>query len=193
MRPMGDLLRADILRHNPGKDPGTKLIAAGYGSLATPALSAPSRRFGWAAGGEAERKRTTHPRVGEGFQVIHTYAVGYYDGSITGGGLNVASDTGLLSGTSGNLSSQYLLTTDFNAIPGTWHAVVFDSDLGAPSANYTAALSSPAYVTDDSFVVEAGAIPEFTTVIAAIVVSGSCFGLYFWMRRRLKFKMQGAN
>ena len=121
---------------------------------------------------------------GNGYLFSHTYAVGYYDGTVSGGGLKVASDSGLTSGTSGNLSSQYLLTTDFNSVAGTWHAVVFDSDLGNPSANYTAALASPALVANHSFEVAASAIPEFPTVIASIMVAGSCFGLYYWMRKR---------
>ncbi len=48
-----------------------------------------------------------------------TYAVTYYDGSPTGGGQKVATDSGLTTTAYGNLSSQYLLNTDTGAFPGT--------------------------------------------------------------------------
>ncbi|MEK7353700.1 MAG: hypothetical protein AABZ77_04235, partial [Chloroflexota bacterium] len=129
---------------------------------------------------------------GQGFLFSHTYTVGYYDGTVSGGGQKVASDSGLTSGTSGNLSSQYLLTTDFNAVAGTWHSVAFEPGLGIPSDNYTAALASPALVANHAFEVAASAIPEFPTVIAAIMVAGSSFGLYYWMRKRASRKISHA-
>ena len=60
--------------------------------------------------------------------------------------------------------------------------------LGALSFGLTtAALASPALVANRSFEVAAEAIPEFPTVIAAIMVAGSCFGIYYWMRKRKQF------
>ena len=41
------------------------------------------------------------------------------------------------------------------------------------------------FIADDSFVVDATAIPEFPAVITAIVVAGLCFGIYWWMRKRV--------
>lgn len=124
---------------------------------------------------------------GAGFQASNNYAVTYYDGSVTGGGQKVATDSGLIAGASGNLSSQYLLNTDINAAAGTWHAVAFDEDLlpiQGPPTNYNDAAATSGYVVADSFEVTVAAIPEFTTVIAAIVVAGLCFLIYYWMRQR---------
>ena len=119
-----------------------------------------------------------------GLRPSNTYAVAYYDADVTGGGQKVATDSGLTSSAYGNLSSQYLLTTDSGAIPGTWHAVVFDSAYGSPPTNYNDAVTTAGYVVEDSFEVTAGAIPEFPTVIAGIMVAGLCFGIYWRMRKR---------
>lgn len=121
---------------------------------------------------------------GQGFLASHNYAVGYYDGNLTGGGQKVATDSGLVSTSSGDLSSQYVLTTDFAAVAGTWHAAVFDSDVGAPLQNYNDVAAAAGFVIDDDFQATTAAIPEFPTVIAAIVVGGLCFGVYYWMRKR---------
>ena len=115
-----------------------------------------------------------------GLKAIDNYSVGYYDGS----GDKVASDGPKSSTSYGNLSSQYLLTTHTDAVFGTWHAVVFDTNYGSPSENYTAAATNPGYVVEDSFGVQASAIPEFPTVMAGIMVAGLCFGIYYWMRKR---------
>ncbi len=132
---------------------------------------------------------TTVFMLGNGFQFNHPYVVGYYDGGET----KVASDTGLSANASGNLTSQYALDTQpQNAVPGTWHSVVFDS-ASVPSGNYTAAIADPSFVVADAFTVNAAAIPEFPTVIAAIMVAGSCFGIYYWKRKRLKFNVQSAK
>ncbi|MEE9202453.1 MAG: hypothetical protein V3U31_04585, partial [Dehalococcoidia bacterium] len=119
-----------------------------------------------------------------GLRASNTYAVGYYDGDATGGGQLTATDAGLSSTAYGNLVSQYLLTTDQNAVPGTWHAVVFDSAYGSPPTNYNDATTTAGYVVEDDFAVQAAAIPEFPTVAAAITVAGLCFGIYYLMRRR---------
>ena len=115
---------------------------------------------------------------GQGF-AAGTYAVGFYDNA----GDKAGSD---VSGTfaSGNLSAQFALNTDPTGAEGTWHAVVFDTALGSPSANYTATSGAAGYVTEDDFEVNASAIPEIPTVLAAIGVAMFCFGIYYWMRRR---------
>lgn len=71
--------------------------------------------------------------------------------------------------------------------PGTiplGQAVVFDNDLGSPSDNYTDASTTDGYMVEDAFEVTNAAIPEFPVVIAGIVVVGTCFGIYYWMRQR---------
>ena len=125
-----------------------------------------------------------------------TYNVAYYDANPTGGGQKTATDSGISVAGDGILNSQYLLNTDPNAFSGTWHALVQPTGATAFPTPYDTAVASPdtyALLGNDAFSVQQAAIPEFPTVSAAIVVSGSCFGLYFWMRKRLKFKMQGAN
>lgn len=116
---------------------------------------------------------------GSNFIASHGYTVGYYDGD----GTKTASES-VISAADNTLSSQYLLSTDINAIAGTWHAVVFDNDLGSPSDNYTDASTTDGYMVEDAFKVTNAAIPEFPVVIAGIVVVGTCFGIYYWMRQR---------
>ncbi|MFC2046850.1 hypothetical protein ACFLTK_01035 [Chloroflexota bacterium] len=40
------------------------------------------------------------------------------------------------------------------------------------------------YLTTLVSLVQASAIPEFSTIIAAVVVAGLYFGIYCWMRKR---------
>jgi hypothetical protein len=69
------------------------------------------------------------------------------------------------------------------AAAGTWHAVVLLQGDDMP-ATYAGAIADPDFVADDSFIVDATAIPEFPEVMAAIGVAGLCFGIYYWMRKR---------
>ena len=115
---------------------------------------------------------------GEGFLASQLYHVGFYDPSAAP---NKVASTDPTSSASGNLSTQYLLSTDPSADPGTWHAVVYQ-DPDSPPTSYNA--TDPNIVTDDDFEVVASAIPEFPTVIAGIVVAGLCFGIFYWMRKR---------
>jgi len=127
-----------------------------------------------------------------GLKASDSYAVGYYDDD----GDKVATVSNLTSSTTGNLSSYYALGTDLDAAPGTWHAVVFDTTYGAPSANYsvvTSNKSASGYVTEDSFDVAASAIPEFPTIITAVVVIGTCFAIYIWMRKKRLAYVQIQN
>ena len=57
-----------------------------------------------------------------------------------------------------------------------------------PSSYSTLAADSDTYelIADDTLTVEASAIPEFPTVMAAIGVAGLCCGIYLWMRRRYR-------
>jgi len=94
----------------------------------------------------------------------------------------------------GNLSAAHTFVPNTDT-GGDWHCTVYNSTTYSPT-NYSS--TDPYIVTDDTslsdvyaFHVEASAIPEFPTLIAAIGVAGLCFGIYYWMRRkRLKFKMQ---
>ena len=119
---------------------------------------------------------------GTGFANV-SYLIVYYDAN----GANIGATTITVSG--GTLDSQYLLTTNPTAAPGTWHALV------QPSSGYTAfgthtyaeITASPAtygLAANDSFTVESSAIPEFPTVFAAISVAGLCFAVYYWMRKK---------
>jgi len=115
---------------------------------------------------------------GTGFEPDpHQYKVAYYDGD----GDNVVTETETPDG-SGNLSSQHT----FKATPpadtaGTWHVIVCEVAQDPPSTydsnwEYT--------LTDDTFHVDESAIPEFPTVLAAIVSLALCSGIYLWMRRK---------
>ena len=122
---------------------------------------------------------TTAYIYGPNFIASHGYTVGYYDN----GGTWVV-DHNISSAGDNTFSSQYILTTNPGAEAGTWHAVVFDDDLGSPPGTYAETSGAAGYMIEDSFVVEESAIPEFSTVMAGIMVAGLCFGIYYWMRKR---------
>ena len=126
-----------------------------------------------------ETNTTTVYMYGQNYIASHGYTVGYYDNA---GIKAISHSTSSLA--DNTLSSQYLLGTDDQAEAGTWHAVVFDDDLGTPPPSYADTPSTDGYMVEDSFEVSASAIPEFPTVMAAIVVTGLCFGAYYWMRKR---------
>jgi len=116
---------------------------------------------------------------GTNYIASHGYHVAYYDS----GGTKIQSD-GVTSTTGNTLSSQYLLTTDPDAVAGTWHAVVFDDDLGEPPATYGECSGAAGYMVEDDFEVAESAIPEFPTVMAGITAVGLCFGIYYWLRKK---------
>ena len=117
----------------------------------------------------------------------HGYHVGYYDGDG-----NIVQSDGVTSGAGSTLSSECHFLSHPTAAIGTWHAVVFDDSQGSPPATYAACSTACGYVVEDDFVVAEGAVPEFSTVMAAIGVAGFCFGIYYLMRRRARFKMQNV-
>lgn len=134
----------------------------------------------------AEAYNSTYNMVyiwGTNFTASHSYTVAYYDsaGTMLGLGDSVSSDA------TNNLSSSYLLSTDPGAIWGTWHAQVFDTDIGSPPGSYNA--SATGLVYNVAFEVASSAIPEFPTVMAALAVAGISFAIYWRMRRRLKNSM----
>ncbi len=127
----------------------------------------------------SETSTTTAFIYGPNFIASHGYSVAYFDNA----GTKVTTDS-VTSAADNTLSSQYLLTTDSGAIPGTWYAVVFDNDLGSPPATYAECAGAAGYMVEDSFEVSESAIPEFPTVMAAIGVAGLCFGIYYRMRKK---------
>lgn len=122
-----------------------------------------------------------------------TYNVGYYDADdtkrATDNGIALVSVSGGR-GTLGNTSDPYEPNYDLTSPPaaaGTWHAVVQPSGATAFPSDYSTLSGAPddyKLIADDTFTVEASAIPEFPTVMAAIGVAGLCYGIYFWMRKR---------
>jgi hypothetical protein len=124
-----------------------------------------------------------------------TYNISYYDGS----GAKIATDAGIAlinvsggRGQLGNTSSPYEPTYDFNSNPsasaGTWHIVVQPSGATAFPSDYSVLSGAPntyQLIGDDTCSVDETAIPEFSTVMAAIGVAGLCFGIYYWMRKRM--------
>ena len=127
---------------------------------------------------------TTVFMKGTGF-ANDNYNVAYYDGS----GNFVDSEDNILVDT-GTLDSQYLLSTDPLADSGTWHALVQPAGAGYTTfdSSYDTVIAAPdtyGLVANDAFDVQPSAIPEFSTVFAAIGVIGLCFGIYYWMRKRV--------
>ncbi|MEE9203057.1 MAG: hypothetical protein V3U31_07680 [Dehalococcoidia bacterium] len=130
-------------------------------------------------GNEYDSTYSTAYMYGEGFEASQTYNVGFYDSSASP---NLrATDSNLTSTAGGALSSQYLLSSDQTADPGTWHAVAYKAPTTPPTA-YTA--DDPNSVVEDDFEVAADAIPEFPTVLSAVGVAAISFAIYYWMRKR---------
>ena len=128
---------------------------------------------------------TVYP-TGTGFATT-TYNVAYYDGTASGGGNKVATDSSV-SVTTGTLNSTYLLTSVPSAVSGTWHALVQPASATAFPSAYNDAIAAPdtySLLANDSFTVDQSAIPEFTSVITGIAVAGMCAVIYWWMRKRV--------
>ena len=114
---------------------------------------------------------------GTGFAVIHDYKVAYYD--VVNSKVAAHVNT---SDSNENLSSQYYFPTNTSATAGLWHSAVYDATVSPPS---TYNPDDPDKIADDGFTVESTAIPEFTTVIAAIAVCMLCAAAYVVMRRKV--------
>lgn len=115
---------------------------------------------------------------GSSFLASHPYRVAYYDGS----GSKVATEDIAYSGTDGSLSSQHTFKSTPPADqPGTWHVIVCETTQNPPS-DYDSDWQH--IILDDTFEVDSTAIPEFPTVVAAIVALGLCTGAYLWLRRK---------
>jgi len=110
---------------------------------------------------------------GTGF-AAGSYIVRYYDAT-TPTPAQVGTDANItvpmIGEPAGVLKSNLACNTNEGATAGTWHAKAYLSD-------------GTTLIADDTFTVTSAAIPEFPTVITAIVVSGLCFVIYYWMRKR---------
>jgi hypothetical protein len=113
------------------------------------------------------------------FKVSTAHHVAYYDA----GGAQVLSD-GVSSDANGVVNSLCIFSNYPSSAPGTWHAVIYEDSVSAPAATYTA--NDTNSIRECALTVTADAIPEFPEVIAAIGVAGLCFGIYWWLRRRLR-------
>ena len=133
-----------------------------------------------------------------------TYNVSYYDG----GGNKIVTDAGIalvnVSGTRGDLGNTtgvpsyaptYYFPDNPTAAAGTWHAVAQPTGATTFDTSYTIVSTDPDtydLIADDTFDADGTAIPEFSTVMAAIGVAGMCFGVYWWMRKKYRRKMARA-
>ncbi|MFC1995671.1 hypothetical protein ACFLVM_02200 [Chloroflexota bacterium] len=84
------------------------------------------------------------------------------------------------------------VVTDFNATTDTLTTGAFTAAIGAgdtynltnnPRMTYTTA-NDPRSIKEVAFTVTGTAIPEFPTTLAAITVSGICFGIYWVLKRK---------
>jgi len=139
---------------------------------------------------------TTVYMEGTGFlDGSQTYNIGYYDADgtlvTTDNGIGLAlvvGDRGTLGNPDSPYEPTYTFIADPDATPGVWHAVVQLSGASSFPPDYITLSADPdAYdlIGDDTFIVGADAIPEFPVVISAIGVALLCFGIYWWMRRRM--------
>jgi len=106
---------------------------------------------------------------GTGFET-GSYDVTYFDADDA----FVGTDANITISGGQDLLSSLACNTDPAAAEGTWYARVY------PSGGTT-------LIAEDTFFVNANVIPEFPTIFAAIGVAGLCFGIYWWMKRRLVY------
>lgn len=112
---------------------------------------------------------------GVNFTASHNYRIAYYDGSD-----NKTANEDIASGASGNLTSQHTFSAETD-VAGTWHTIVCETSYTPPdSYNSTWAYT----LASDNFTVAQSAIPEFPTVVTAVVAFSLCAGVYLWMRRK---------
>ncbi len=112
---------------------------------------------------------------GTGLLPSHSYRVAYYDGSDTRRVNEIKA-----SNASGNLSSEHEFSVGTD-VAGDWNVIVCETDFTA-SDSYNGSWSYT--ISSDTFTVQQSAIPEFPTVMAAIVAFSLCVGVYLWMRRK---------
>ena len=112
------------------------------------------------------------------------YKTAFYDATATGGGTFIAYD--INTSVVKTLTGATVIFTDYPSSvgDGDWHAVVLYPSTTAAPPTYNEAIALPECEVYDAFYVHQAAIPEFPTVIAVLVVVGTCFGIYYWVRRR---------
>ena len=114
---------------------------------------------------------------GEGFRPSTPYKIIFWDG----GGANRKTDN-KNSEANGDLSSSHTFVAGTDQA-GTWYATVYYPQSHSPGSHDP---NDVYLVADDTFEVQEGAIPEFSTVIAAIAVGMLCAVAYMVMRRKVK-------
>jgi len=110
---------------------------------------------------------------GTGF-AAGSYVVRYYDDDGTQVGTDANITVPMVGEPAGVLKSNLACNTNEGATAGIWNAKAYLSD-------------GTTLIANDTFTVTPEAIPEFPTVIAALVVAGLCFSIYYWMRKRLGY------
>ena len=130
---------------------------------------------------------STYPTAyieGENFTPgTEAYKVAYYDED----GVYLGVDSSLSVGADGILHSEWALDQNPQAKEGCWHSAVYPIG-GSIADPYDS--TDPDIIVDEELWVDKSAIPEFSTVIAGIAVAGMCFGIYWWMRRRIVSRRQ---
>ncbi|MFC2066436.1 CARDB domain-containing protein [Chloroflexota bacterium] len=103
------------------------------------------------------------------------YRMAYYDGSDA---KRLTRDR--TASATGNFSSHrtFVAGTD---VGGTWNVIVCSTSYTPPST-YSASWENT--IASHSFTVQSSAIPEFPTILAAIISISLCAGIYLWMRRK---------
>ena len=117
-----------------------------------------------------------------------TYDIAYYDGA----GAKVIEESAVPATGATLQSASYTISSCCAAsTEGTWHVVAFES-AATPPATYGAIDTEIEQRTnqvaaDDTFTVNAPAIPELPTVLAALGMGATAAAAYLWMRRRLAY------
>ena len=118
---------------------------------------------------------------GTGFSTGSTYKVAYYDAGGT-----KRFEEGPLSVSGGNLDSSIVTNNYPTGAAGTWHAVVQRSGATAfPAAYSSINHDTHEVVADDTFTVNATALPAFPTAAAAVASTFGAAGAYALVRARL--------
>ena len=110
-----------------------------------------------------------------GLHPNYDYRFAYYDGSD-----NKTRTDDQTSDASGNVSSQHTFAKGTDTA-GTWYVVVSEPYF-TPPTSYNATWAYT--ISSDSFNVSDSAIPEFPTVLAAVITLSLVGGIYLWMKRK---------
>lgn len=118
---------------------------------------------------------------GMGYTASGSYRIAYYDAGASGGQWLKNTDTS--SSAAGELTDTTLVPSNYpSAAAGSWRAVV-SSQSYSPPQNYTD-YSAAQKIAEDTFTINASALPELPTTLAGITAVTLCLAGYWWMRRR---------